>query len=172
MHPTSLDYTNRQNAVDLELLKLWRFYLKISEYVCTVCAKAKIEQVYKFEAKNREFVMFLWRILKQFTLQFHLRIGKIQVQDKNMIRLKIIACFQPFLGTQIHVFSGQSFPREAKGQLIPEWNFGVFKSPKLNRTEICLKFGWLFGRFEDTKNSFWDYLTFSVQSITKFYKLN
>ena len=104
MHSTSLDYTNRQNAVDLELLKLWRFYLKISEYVCTVCAKAKIEQVYKFEAKNREFVMFLWRILKQFTLQFHLRIGKIQAQDKNLIRLKIISCFQPFFGTQIYVF--------------------------------------------------------------------
>ena len=48
-------------------------------------------------------------------------------------------------------------------------NFGVFKSPKkptkfltdfVPRAEICQKFGWLFGRFEDTKNSFWDQLTF------------
>ena len=29
------------------------------------------------------------------------------------------------------------------------------------RAEICQKFGWLFWRFEDTKNSFWDQLTFS-----------
>ena len=55
-----------------------------------------------------------------------------------------------------------------KGQLISEWNFGVVKSPKkqnqiLNRflpyearAEICQKFGWLFGRFEDTKISVWD----------------
>ena len=55
-----------------------------------------------------------------------------------------------------------------RGLLISELNFGVFKSPKkanqiLHRfllyeatAEICQKFGWLLGRFEDTKNSFWD----------------
>ena len=53
----------------------------------------------------------------------------------------------------------------SKGQLISEGNFGIFKSPKeqtkfltdfflsliSHRTEICINFGWLFGRFEDTK---------------------
>ena len=29
------------------------------------------------------------------------------------------------------------------------------------KAEICQKFGWLFGRFVHTKNSFWDWLTFS-----------
>ena len=28
--------------------------------------------------------------------------------------------------------------------------------PLLHRAEICQKFGWLFGRFDDTKISFWD----------------
>ena len=56
----------------------------------------------------------------------------------------------------------------SKGQLISEWNFGVFKSPKKPtqilerflpykaRAENCEKFCWLFGRFNDTKISFWD----------------
>ena len=30
------------------------------------------------------------------------------------------------------------------------------------RAEICQKFGYLFGRFEDTKISFWDELTFNL----------
>ena len=30
------------------------------------------------------------------------------------------------------------------------------------RAEILVEIGWLFGRFEDTKISFWDYLTFSI----------
>ena len=30
------------------------------------------------------------------------------------------------------------------------------------RAEICQKVGWLFGRFEDTKISFWEKLTFST----------
>jgi hypothetical protein len=50
-----------------------------------------------------------------------------------------------------------------KGQLISKCLFGVFKSPKKAnqifdrllpyeaRAEICLKFGWLFGRFEEPK---------------------
>ena len=58
---------------------------------------------------------------------------------------------------------------EVKCQLISELNFGVFKSSKKPtnqildkflpyeaKAEICQKFGWLFGRFEDTKISFWD----------------
>ena len=32
------------------------------------------------------------------------------------------------------------------------------------RAEICQKFGYLFGRFEDTKISFWDELTFSFSA--------
>ena len=28
--------------------------------------------------------------------------------------------------------------------------------PYEGKAEICQKFGWLFGRFEDAKNSFWD----------------
>ena len=55
-------------------------------------------------------------------------------------------------------------PVFSKGQLISEWNFGVFKSPQIldrflpyeARAEICQKFGWLFGWFKDTKKSFWD----------------
>ena len=52
-----------------------------------------------------------------------------------------------------------------KGQFISEWNFGVLKSPK-KATKfltnfcpsfiVCLKFGWLFERFEDNKISFWE----------------
>ena len=56
-----------------------------------------------------------------------------------------------------------------KGQLISEWNVGVFKSPKTwtyfkgflpkppkgARVEM-LKKGSVVGRFEDTKISFWD----------------
>ena len=56
---------------------------------------------------------------------------------------------------------------KAKGQLISEWIFGDFKSPKDNqilprflpyeaREEILVEIGWLFGRFEDNKISFWD----------------
>ena len=54
--------------------------------------------------------------------------------------------------------------RTHKGQLISEWNFSIFKSPKKPtkffrdycpmKLEICQKFGWLFGRFEDTNNLF------------------
>ena len=49
----------------------------------------------------------------------------------------------------------------SKGQLISEWNFGVFKSPQKPtndeaRAEILVEFGWLLGRIEDTENSFWD----------------
>ena len=36
--------------------------------------------------------------------------------------------------------------------------------PYKAKTEICQKFGWLFGWFEDTKNSFWDLLTFRDRS--------
>ena len=36
------------------------------------------------------------------------------------------------------------------------------KSQPNFRAEICQKFGWLFGRFEDTKTSFWDWLTFTL----------
>ena len=39
------------------------------------------------------------------------------------------------------------------GQLISEWNFGVFKFRK--------KWTYFFWRFEDTKISFWDWLTFN-----------
>ena len=52
----------------------------------------------------------------------------------------------------------------SKGQLISERFFGVFKSTKKptkfltdfchNFIEICLKFGWLLGRFQVTKISF------------------
>ena len=78
------------------------------------------------------------------------------------IDLKLI--FLAFGGLHIHYLD------LFKGQLISEWNFGVFKSPKKPtkfetnfcpmayeaRAEICQKFGWLFGRFEDTEISFWD----------------
>ena len=37
------------------------------------------------------------------------------------------------------------------------------------RAEICQKFGWLFGRFEDTKISFWEYLTFSSSEAKLFF---
>ena len=62
----------------------------------------------------------------------------------------------------------RSLRGKPKGQLISEWIFGVFKSPKKPtkffdrflpyeaRAEICQKCGWLFGRFEDTENSFRD----------------
>ena len=52
----------------------------------------------------------------------------------------------------------------SKGQLISEWNFGVFKSSKKTTkflTGFCPSFivkkiDRLFGSFEDTKTSFWD----------------
>ena len=67
------------------------------------------------------------------------------------------------------------YEANTKGQLISEWNFGVFKSPKKPNkflTDFCpMKLGQksvkylvaFFGRFEDSKNSFWDYLTFSYR---------
>ena len=52
----------------------------------------------------------------------------------------------------------------AKGQIISEWNFGVFTSPEKAyqildrflpyeeaRAEIFQKIGWLLGRFEDSE---------------------
>ena len=51
-------------------------------------------------------------------------------------------------------FISKATNRPTKGQLISEWNFGVFKSPKKTnqildrfllyeaRAEICQKFGW------------------------------
>ena len=60
-----------------------------------------------------------------------------------------------------------------KGQLISEWNFGIFKSPKKNqpfflegslsyeaKAEILQEKGSLFGKFGFLKISFWDQLTF------------
>ena len=36
------------------------------------------------------------------------------------------------------------------------WNFLQRIKGQLDRAEICLKFDWLFRRFEDTRISFWD----------------
>ena len=59
---------------------------------------------------------------------------------------------------------------EIKGQLISEGHFGFFNSSKKQTKHFCLsrlgqKFAflsWFFGRIEDTKNTFRNYLTFSM----------
>ena len=79
--------------------------------------------------------------------------------DQHRIHLKIKFSYQKssiFLSfCWIWVFT-ISFP--TKGQLISEWIFGVFKSPK-SQIQISKKANQIFGRF-DTKISFWDEPTF------------